>query len=554
MSRSTTPMISTTRGKRRTARGLLLAACLLAVLIVPSSRATPGTLDASFGTGGEVTTAFGSGYDFAQALVRQPDGKLVAAGYSHNGSDEDFALARYEPDGTLDPGFGSGGKVTTQLGTGDDGANAVVLQPDGKLVAAGYGYDGSKYVFALARYNPDGTLDTTFNGTGTLTTAIGSGYDDAYALAVQADGKLVAAGRGFAGSKFDFAVARYNADGTLDPSFNGTGKLTTSIGSGNNDAHALALQPDGKLVAAGGASSIGGSGYDFGLARYNPDGTLDATFNGTGKVMTAIGPASDVAKAVVLQPDGKLVAAGYSKSGTVNHVALARYQGSTLTVSMSGSGSGSVTSSPGGISCGSTCSAPFPAGAVTLTATAAAGSSFSGWSGDCSGTGPCIVAIGTDRAVTATFDSGKTLTVTRAGSGVGTVSSGPAGINCGSSCSHVYAHGTSVTLTASASSGSRFAGWTGDCSGTGTCVVTMSAAHSVTATFKPLCVVPKLKGKTLKAGKSAIARAHCSVGKVTRAYSTKVKRGRVIAQRPKPGKKLAAGSRIRFELSKGKKA
>jgi uncharacterized delta-60 repeat protein len=597
---------------------ILLAACLFALLLIPSAQAMPGALDPSFGEGGKVTTGIGPGGDGAWALALQPDGKLVAAGTSLNGS-IDFALARYNPDGSLDTSFNGTGKVTTAIGSGDDGVDALALQPDGKLVAAGWSQNGSNYDVALARYNPDGSLDTSFHGSGMVTTAIGSGDAAADALVLQPDGKLVAAGYSWNGSNYDFALVRYNPDGSLDTNFNGTGKVTTAIGSANESAWALALQPDGKLVAAG--YSWNGSNYDFALVRYNPDGSPDTNFHGTGKVTTAIGPVSDDAYALALQPDGRLVAAGYSQQNGSNiDLALARYNSdgsldtsfngsgkvttaigsgedeatalvlqpdgkpvaagyshngsdldfalvrylnsSTLAVTKSGSGSGSVTSSPDGIDCGATCSASFATVPVTLTATAAPGSSFTGWSGACSGSGTCTLAMSADQSATATFESDKTLTLTKAGGGTGTVTSSPSGISCGSSCSSSFAYGTTVTLTASTAAGSSFTGWSGGgCSGTGTCTLTLDADKPVTAGFEqvptpsptPSCVVPKLKGKTLKAAKRAIRRAHCSLGKVTRAYSAKVKRGRVLAQKPKPGRKLAAGAKVRLTLSKGKK-
>ena len=171
----------------------------------------------------------------------------------------------------------------------------------------------------------------------------------------------------------------------------------------------------------------------------------------------------------------------------------------TLAVSKSGTGSGSVTSSPLGIDCGATCSASFGEGTVvTLTATPAAGSTFTGWSGGgCSGTGACRVSLGSDTTVTATFTrlppASVTLTVVRAGSGGGTVTSGPAGIDCGSSCSAVFAEGTRVTLSAAAAGPSRFEGWSGACATTSTtCTVTLSANRSVTATFVALPTISAL--------------------------------------------------------------
>jgi PASTA domain-containing protein/List-Bact-rpt repeat protein len=215
------------------------------------------------------------------------------------------------------------------------------------------------------------------------------------------------------------------------------------------------------------------------------------------------------------------------------------------------------------ITCGSICSARFEQGETpTLTAQPLAGSRFIGWRGGrpyCSSNPTCHYPAYRVTSIKAVFTPppppppDKTLTLTKAGRGTGTVTSSPAGISCGSTCAHAFKHGTAVTLTAFASARSRFAGWSGACLGTGTCSLTMSANRSVTATFKVLCVIPKVKGKKVRAAKRAIRKAHCSVGKVTKAFSAKVKKGRVISQKPKPGKKLAAGSKVKLKVSKGKK-
>lgn len=158
---------------------------------------------------------------------------------------------------------------------------------------------------------------------------------------------------------------------------------------------------------------------------------------------------------------------------------------STLTVTKSGTGAGTVTSSPSGINCGNTCSASFPTGStVTLTATAASGSMFAGWSGGgCSGTGTCTTVMATNQTVVATFTIAPTLTVNKSGSGNGTVTSSPAGINCGNDCSQSYAQGTVVTLTANPNGSSNFTGWSAPCAGTGTCVITLVANTTVGAQF-----------------------------------------------------------------------
>ncbi len=224
-----------------------------------------GSLDPTFSTDGKVTTDFAGGFDEAFAVALQPDGKIVAAGGAVVGSSPfDFALTRYNPDGSLDPTFGTDGKATTDFG-GTDEALAMALQPDGKIVAAGQAFTGSSpdfaVDFAVARYNPDGSLDSTF-GTGGKVTTDFAGFDAARAVALQPNGKIVAAG----GSSFDFAVARYKKHGSLDPSFGPGGKVTTDFASSTDVARAVALQPDGKIVAAGDAAT--GTSFDFALARY----------------------------------------------------------------------------------------------------------------------------------------------------------------------------------------------------------------------------------------------------------------------------------------------
>ena len=274
-----------------------------------------GSLDATFGTDGFVTTDFGGGgdVDLAEAVLLQPDGKLVAAGRANAGPslDSDFGLVRYLPDGSLDATFGVGGKVTTNFGPLEV-IHALVLQPDGKLVASGLPF--------MARYNPDGSLDTTFGDAGRVID-FGAEY---HSLVLQPDGKLVSSGMTAGG---DFVLTRYLSDGSLDVTFGVGGRITTDFG-GDEAAFALVLQPDGKLVAAGGYSnspeSVRGN---FLLARYNPDGSPDATFGTGGKVTTDFSFGGDSAHALVLQPDGRLVAAGVRVSGSGPVFALARYNG-----------------------------------------------------------------------------------------------------------------------------------------------------------------------------------------------------------------------------------
>ncbi|HRF88972.1 MAG TPA: hypothetical protein PK244_10300, partial [Pseudomonadales bacterium] len=192
-----------------------LLTLVIFLLFAASLQAAPGDLDTGFGAGGITTTAVGTG-DGAHAVVQRADGKLVAAGYSYNGSNYDFALARYNTDGSLDTSFGTGGKTTTAIGSSHDSVFSMVQQTDSKLVLAGYSYNSStSYNFALVRYNEDGSLDSSFGTGGIVTTAMSSSDDSSYSVIQQTDGKLVVAGYARVGSSYRFALARYNTDGSL---------------------------------------------------------------------------------------------------------------------------------------------------------------------------------------------------------------------------------------------------------------------------------------------------------------------------------------------------
>ena len=307
-------------------RRALLTPALAALLVLAagSAQATPAGPTATLGRRGDVTTTFGlKTDDLAQAVAVQPDGRIVAAGYSSGGSgsgDSSFALLRYRPDGTLDSTFGSGGKVTTDFEAGGSTAQAVAVQPDGKIVAAGERVvTRPDFDIALARYNADGALDAGFGSGGKVTATFGPTSDFAGAVAVQPDGKIVLAGASGVPQQRDeaFALARFKPDGSLDSGFGSAGMVTTRFASpGDEAAQALVLQPDGKIVAVG--SELVGSREgpsDFALARYTPEGVLDPTFGSGGKVTTSFGSASDFANGAVLQPDGKIVVAGYSFQG-----------------------------------------------------------------------------------------------------------------------------------------------------------------------------------------------------------------------------------------------
>ena len=295
-----------------------------------------GSLDTTFSGDGKQTTSF-PGFDQAKGLALQGDGKIVAVGGT--GSDDptgavDFALARYNPNGSPDTSFSADGRQTTDFGQFEE-ASGVALQGDGKVVVVGRtgGCQCSTSPmpddFALARYNANGSLDTTFSGDGKQTTTFGphgtDDFDTPTAVALQSDGKIVVAGYSFSGTEYDFALARYNPNGSLDTTFSGDGKQTSAFAG---RATGVALQSDGKIVVAGFDDS------DFVLARYNTNGSPDTTFSGDGEQTTDFG-GSDGANGVGLQASGKIVAVGF----TGNDFALARYNpNGSLDTTFSGDG------------------------------------------------------------------------------------------------------------------------------------------------------------------------------------------------------------------------
>jgi uncharacterized delta-60 repeat protein len=291
-----------------------------------------GSLDSSFGNGGSVLTSIGPYYQEATSVAIQSDGKIVVAGWIYdNSNDVDFAVVRYNPDGSLDNSFDGDGKVITFFSNGGGRAQSVAVQSNGKIVVAGYASIGaSGNLFAVVRYDANGSLDPTFDGDGIATTDVLPGsYDEGYSVTIQADGKLDVAGRARttddSTGNFDFAVVRYNADGTLDNTFDGDGKATTAIGPRDDYARSITIQPDGKIVAAGSVGNASFDNFDFALVRYNTNGSLDTSFDGDGKVTTSIGPSQDNGLAVLIQTDEKIVVSGSSFDGTTVNFAVVRY-------------------------------------------------------------------------------------------------------------------------------------------------------------------------------------------------------------------------------------
>ncbi|HEV2707883.1 MAG TPA: hypothetical protein VGV59_18330 [Pyrinomonadaceae bacterium] len=316
---------------------------------------TDGSLDATFGNGGKVSTDFGKD-DIARKVLIQPDGRIVVIGFSIN---DRFALARYLPDGSLDPTFGGGGKVITSYGEPRFLAFSGVLLPDGKILAVGDIAGTRPSDFALVRYNQDGTPDPTFGVLGLVTTDFGRNFSEyGFAVALQPDGKIVAGGWAelycptcFPVGDSSTALARYLPDGTLDPTFGVGGRVIFDVSrNGNFDkAQDIAIQQNGKIVvvdSAPGHAVPNGSHFDFAITRFLPDGQLDNGFGDNGVVLVDFGIfnppgpplfgsyfTGDAANGVALQQDGKIIAVGHLSFGrTRRDFAITRLHGDPVTV------------------------------------------------------------------------------------------------------------------------------------------------------------------------------------------------------------------------------
>ena len=298
---------------------------ILSVLITllaagQSLSAAPGDLDSTFGAGGKVLTNTGAGAVTGRGLVIQPDGRIVVAGATDlNNPGSDFVVTRYNTNGTLDATFDGDGKATTDFNNRSDAAFAVALQPDGRIVVVGVsGTNNTDKDFAIARYNTDGSLDSSFDGDGRAVTDFGNLNDEAFSVAIAPTGKIVVAGT-TSSRNGDFAVARYLTDGSLDATFDSDGLVTTDafcIGNCSNTVdrgRGVAIYPDGRIAVAGDAGTVGNAQLSFAAARYLDSGALDSSFN-FGKAIqgTASCCSLAMATAMALQPDGKIVVVGGS--------------------------------------------------------------------------------------------------------------------------------------------------------------------------------------------------------------------------------------------------
>ena len=289
---------------------------------------TDGSLDTSFGTDGIVTTDFAGFDDGAFAIALQSDGKILLAGFTTtpNGG-EDFAVARYEADGSLDLRFGTSGTgwEITDIAGFDDGARAMTVQADGRILLAGSAFNNNNDEdVAVVRYLPGGSLDTGFGTNGRRIIDFGSSDEGATGIALQANGRIMLSGSTLVGGVRDFLALRLLTSGELDSTFGAAGGVVTDLGGLDDLARGVALQLDGKILLAG--SSNRSARDEFALARYESDGTLDTTFGTGGIVLTPVGTLADAANAISLQPDGRILLAGGAATATGSDFAVARYR------------------------------------------------------------------------------------------------------------------------------------------------------------------------------------------------------------------------------------
>lgn len=286
-----------------------------------------GSLDVNFGNLGISKTTIGNSNDNCLATKIQTDGKILLGGSSINGNIVQIALIRYNSNGNLDNSFGNNGIVLTQIDNTKSYCSSIDLQSDGKIVVGGYSSSGGGNIadFVVIRYLINGIIDSSFGVNGVVITDI-KNIDEGISLAIQFDGKILLSGfSSNDNSDYDCTLVRYNTNGTLDLSFGIGGKKISDINNNTDFANALAIQSDGKILIAGGTIN-NGVDYDFLILRHNVDGNLDSTFGNNGIVVLPIGNSDEMISSILIQSDGKIVAAGYTKTDSnTYHFALSRF-------------------------------------------------------------------------------------------------------------------------------------------------------------------------------------------------------------------------------------
>jgi uncharacterized delta-60 repeat protein len=275
--------------------------------------AQTGSLDSSFGINGIIKTQVGKSSSSALAMLIQADGKVILVGHASDKNGLDFALARFEENGSLDKSFGEDGKVMTDFAKDNDYATSAILQTDEKIVVAGYTLYDTFCDFALVRYFVDGKLDTSFGDKGKVRTKFGNNYNQAYAISLHNDGKIVLAGKTGTGytDEDDFIVCRYHKNGSEDSSFGTNGRIITSLSPYNDRAYAIIIRADDRIIVGG--ASVKDTSFVFTLLGFTSLGTVDSSFGINGTVTTNFGRWGGEVRSLLLLSDGKIIAGGYSR-------------------------------------------------------------------------------------------------------------------------------------------------------------------------------------------------------------------------------------------------
>jgi uncharacterized delta-60 repeat protein len=326
---------------------LAVAAAAILLLIPSAAYAAPGDLDPGFGIGGRVRTDLGASEQPSGVAV-QPDGKIVVGGSILRADAYRFFVARYLPNGALDTGFGRGGSVVTGFGpSGRDFGTAVALQPDGRILLVGVTQTGGRSGVAIARYRPDGSLDRTFDGDGRVVTVFEDGDASMTAVGLRPDGRIVTGGQIFWGDTDpragDQVLVQYLPDGSIDPTFGTGGRTSADFGLRDDSIFDLVIQPDGKVVTAGWTFDTADFDPDTLVSRYLAGGGLDPAFGSGGSIVIGLGhgdlSSSDGALGVALRGDGRIVTSGFAWNDTdEDFVALGLTPTGALDTSFGGDG------------------------------------------------------------------------------------------------------------------------------------------------------------------------------------------------------------------------
>ena len=291
----------------------------------------------SFGTSGKVSTDFASGADSINSIAVSESGEIYACGRMHNGTDYDVAVAKYDSNGNLLNSFDTDGKYSYDFGFGNDYCNDIKIQSDGKIVITGYADNVSNVDMIVMRLNSDGTLDTSFNTTGTKLVNLGSGNDLAFTVELQPDSKILLGGYASNGANNDFAVVRLSSTGVLDTTFNSSGIRLIDSGFGVDEARGMKLLSDGKILL-GGTMASAGTG-EFAVVKLNSDGSLDTSFGNSGFAQVDFTANLEVGNYITTQGDGSIVLCGYANNGTDDDYAIVRFNSDgTIDTSFDGDG------------------------------------------------------------------------------------------------------------------------------------------------------------------------------------------------------------------------